>query len=166
MKCFLMLHFMSGNTKAVFEVVDGFSYIHSYFVGGISFFRAAYSSGIGMKVLLRINVDHFSAKRSDTWMITVAYASGFFYGTVPFPIHFGTYEFHGRKPAAQMGSAFLTLHGMKGGIMRIVGNAVIIGSVIESFDFLFVFQKIYAFSKDVFCSRYLYISMESNTSSH
>ncbi len=130
MKRFLIPGFTTGNTKTVFEVVDGFFNIYSDFVGGIPFPGATDGSGISAKVLFRINVDHPSAGRSGAWMITVAYAFGFLCGAVPFPIHFGAYEFHGRKPAAQMGSASLTLHG-KGGVMRTAGNAVIIYGILE-----------------------------------
>ena len=42
-------------------------------------------------------------------MITVAYAFRFLCGAVPFPFHFGAYEFYGRKAAAQMGFASFTL---------------------------------------------------------
>lgn len=64
------------------------------------------------------------------------------------PFHFGEYEFHGRKPAAQMGAS-LVFYG-KGGIMRTAGNAVIIDSVIDSFDFQFVFQRNISFFKGCF----------------
>ena len=41
MKRLLILGFTAGNTKTVFEVVDGFLNIHSDFVGGIPFGRTA-----------------------------------------------------------------------------------------------------------------------------
>ena len=63
-------------------------------------------------------------------------------GAVPFPFHFGAYEFHGRKAAAQMGFASFTLHG-KGGIMGDRGNAVIIESVIRFLRFLVCFSEEY-----------------------
>ena len=46
MKRFLILSFTAGNTKTVFEVVDGFLNIYSDFVGGIPFLCAADGSGI------------------------------------------------------------------------------------------------------------------------
>lgn len=43
-------------------------------------------------------------------MIAVAYKFRFLCDTVPFPFHFGGYEFHGRKPTVQMGFAFPILY--------------------------------------------------------
>ena len=140
MKCFLILRFTPGHTKAIFQVVDGFFYIHAYFVGGIPFFCATDSSGISTKVLFRINVDHSPAGRRSTWMFTMAYAFGLLCGAVPFPFHFGAYEFHGWKAAAQMRFASLTLHG-EGSVLRTAGNPVIINRVIDPFHFQFVFQR-------------------------
>ncbi len=149
MKRFLILRFTPGNTKTVFEMVDRFLNIYSDFIGGIPFICTADCTRIDTKILLRINVDHSSTGRSGTWMITVAYAFRFLCGAVPFPFHFGAYEFHSRKPAAQMGFASLALHG-KGGIMGTAGNAVIIDSVIDSFEFQFVFQRNICFFKGSF----------------
>ncbi len=149
MKCFLILRFTPGNTKAVLKVVDGFFHIYAYFIGGIPFFCAADSSRIGTKVLFRIDVDHSSTGRSCTWIITMAYTFRVLCGAVPFPFHFGAYEFHGRKPTAQMGFAALTLH-WKGSVMRTAGNAVIIDGEIGSFDFQLVFQWNICFFKGRF----------------
>ena len=73
MKRFFILSFTVSNTKAVFEVVDGFLNIHSDFVGGIPFPGAADCSRISAKVLLWINVDHPSTGRCGTRGITMAY---------------------------------------------------------------------------------------------
>ena len=134
MKRFLILSFTAGNTKTVFEVVDGFLNIHSDFVGGIPFPGTTDCSGISAKVLFRINVDHSSTGRCRTRSITMAYTFCFLCDAVPFPFHFGTDKFHGWKDAAQMRSATFPFH-WKGSVMRIIGNAVIIYGVINSFDF-------------------------------
>ena len=73
MKRLLILGFTAGNTKTVFEVVDGFLNIHSDFVGGIPLFGATDCSRISAKVLLWINVDHPSTGRCGTRGITMAY---------------------------------------------------------------------------------------------
>ena len=86
-----------------------FSTFYSDFIGGIPFICTADCTRIGTKILFRINVNHSSTGRSGTWMITVAYAFRFLCGAVPFPFHFGAYEFYGRKAAAQMGFASFTL---------------------------------------------------------
>ena len=103
------LRFTPGNTKTVFEMVNRFLNIYSDFIGGIPFICTADCTRIGTKILFRINVNHSSTGRSGTWMITVAYAFRFLCGAVPFPFHFGAYEFYGRKAAAQMGFASFTL---------------------------------------------------------
>lgn len=61
MKRLLILGFTAGNTKTVFEVVDGFLNIHSDFVGGIPFGRTADRTGIGAQVFLGINIKHPAA---------------------------------------------------------------------------------------------------------
>lgn len=109
MKRFLILRFTPGNTKTVFEMVNRFSTFTLTFIGGIPIICTADCTRIGTKILFRINVNHSSTGRSGTWMITVAYAFRFLCGAVPFPFHFGAYEFYGRKAAAQMGFASFTL---------------------------------------------------------
>ena len=149
MKRFFILSFTAGNTKTVFEVVDGFLNIYSDFVGGIPFRGAADCSGISAKVLFRINVDHSSTGRCCTRSITMAYTFCFLCDAVPFPFHFGADKFHGWKAAAQMGSAPFPFH-WKGSVMRTAGNAVIIYGVIHPFDFEFVFQGNIRFFKGCF----------------
>ena len=63
MKRFFILSFTTGNTKAVFEVINGFFNIYSDFIGGIPFLGAADCSRISAEVLFRINVDHPSTGR-------------------------------------------------------------------------------------------------------
>ena len=146
MKRFLILGFTTGNTKTVFEVVDGFFNIYSDFVGGIPFLGATDCSGISAKVLFWINVDHPSTGRCRTRSITMAYTFCFLCEAVPFPFHFGTDKFHGWKAAAQMGSAPFPFH-WEGSVMRTAGNAVIIYGVIDSFEPEFIFQRDIRFFK-------------------
>ena len=61
MKRLLILGFTAGNTKTVFEVVDGFLNIHSDFVGGIPFGRTADRTRICAQVFLGINIKHPAA---------------------------------------------------------------------------------------------------------
>ena len=46
MERFLILGFAPGNAETILEMMDGFFYIHPYFVGGIPFLCAADGSGI------------------------------------------------------------------------------------------------------------------------
>ena len=149
MKRLLILGFTTGNTKTVFEVVDGFFNIYSDFAGGIPFPGATDCPGISAEVLFRINVDHPSTGRCRTRSITMAYAFCFLCDAVPFPFHFGTDKFHGWKAAAQMGSAPFPFH-WEGSVMRTAGNAVIIYSVIDSFEPEFIFQRNIRFFKGCF----------------
>lgn len=45
MERFLILCFPSGHTKAVLEIVDGFFYSHSDFIGAVPFLRDPGSTG-------------------------------------------------------------------------------------------------------------------------
>ncbi len=110
MKRLLILGFTAGNTKTVFEVVDGFLNIHSDFVGGIPLGRTADRTRIGAQVLFRINVDHSSTGRCCTRRATMTYTFCFLCDAVPFPFHFGTDKFHGWKAAAQMRFASFPFH--------------------------------------------------------
>ena len=58
-------------------------------------------TGKGTEILFWINVNHSSAGRGGTWIITVAYPALQFIGRIVFSFHFGTYKFHGRKFASQ-----------------------------------------------------------------
>lgn len=111
MKRFLILSFTTGNTKAVFEVIDGFFNIYSDFIGGIPFLGAADCSRISAEVLFRINVDHPSTGRCCTRSITMTYTFGFVCDAVPFPFHFGADKFHGWKTTAQMRFTSFPFHG-------------------------------------------------------
>lgn len=99
-ECFLILCFTPGNTKAVLKVLNGFFYIYPGFICGVPFRCAADSPRISTEVLFRTDVNHSSAGRCCTGVVTMAYAFGFLCNAVPFPFHFGTDKFHGWKPAA------------------------------------------------------------------
>lgn len=64
---FLILGFTAGNTKTVFEVVDGFLNIYPDLVGGIPFLGAADGSQISAKVPLPF---HFGTDKFHGWKIT------------------------------------------------------------------------------------------------
>lgn len=140
MKSFFILCLTTCNTKTVFKVVNGFFYIYTYFVCGIPFFRITNTSGVSTKIFFRVDVNHSSAGRSCAWVITMAYTLGFLSSNVPFPFHFWTDEFHSWKSATQMGFASFTLHWKKG-IMWTTGNAFVIDSIINPFNFQLVFQR-------------------------
>lgn len=140
MKSFFVLCLTTCNTKTVFEVVNGFFYIYTYFVSGISFFRITNTSWVSTKIFFRVDVDHSSAGRSCAWVITMAYTLGFLSSTVPFPFHFRTDEFHSGKSATQMRFASFTLH-WKRWIMWTTGNTFVIDSIINPFNFQLVFQR-------------------------
>ena len=99
MERFFILCLTPRNTETVFEVVNGFFYIHTDFVGGIPFIRAADSYRVSTEVLFRINVDHSSAG-GCTGILTMADTFRFFCCFVIFPFHLGTNKLHGRKAAA------------------------------------------------------------------
>lgn len=140
MQSFFVLRFTSCDAEAVFKVVDGFFNIYAYFISGIPIFCTTDRSGICTKILLRINVDHSSTGRCCTWVITMAYTFWFLCDVVPFPFHLRADKFHGRNSTAQMGFASFTLH-QKWRVMWTTGDAVFVDSIINAFDFQFVFQR-------------------------
>ena len=99
-KSLFVLCFTSGNTKTVFEMIDGFFNIYTYFISGSPVISATDTSRISTKILFRIDVNHPSAERGCTWIITVTDTLGFLGNIVPFPFHFRTDKFHGWKSAA------------------------------------------------------------------
>ena len=102
MKRSFILGFTSGNTKTVFEMVDGFLNRYSDFVGGIPFIRTADCTRIGTQIFLRIKINHPAAGRFRTGIIAMADTltfTGFF---IIYPFHFWAYKLHGRESAAQM----------------------------------------------------------------
>ena len=100
MKRFLILGFTPGNTKTVFEMVDGFLNISSDFVGGVPFIRTTDCTGIGTQVFLRIKIKHPAAGRFRTGIIAMADTLAFTSFLIVYPFHFGAYELHGRESAA------------------------------------------------------------------
>ena len=125
MKRFLILGFTPGNTKTVFEMVDGFLNISSDFVGGVPFIRTTDCTGIGTQVFLRIKIKHPAAGRFRTRIIAMADTPAFTSFLIIYPFHFGAYELHGRESAAQMGFAPFPFH-RQGRIFGTAGNAIFI----------------------------------------
>lgn len=102
MECFLILGLTSGNTETVFEMVDGFFHIHTYFVGGVPFLRAQESAGISPKILFRVNIEHPAAGGMRAGIFTMVATSAFSGLLIVSPFHFRAYKLHGGKPAAKM----------------------------------------------------------------
>ena len=125
MKRFLILGFTPGNTKTVFEMVDGFLNIPSDFVGGIPFIRTADCTRVGTQIFLRIKINHPAAGRFCTRIIAMADTLTFTRFLIIYPFHFGTYELHGRESAAQMGFTAFPFH-RQGRIFGTAGNAIFI----------------------------------------
>ena len=63
MECFLVLRFASGNTKAVFKVMDGAFHSCPDVISIVPFGCATQDAGIGSEVFFRIEIDHPSARR-------------------------------------------------------------------------------------------------------
>ena len=125
MKRFLILGFTPGNTKTVFEMVDGFLNRYSDFVGGVPFIRTTDCTRVGTQIFLRIKIKHPAAGRFRTRIIAMADTPAFTSFLIISPFHFGAYELHGRESAAQMGFAPFPLH-RQGRIFGTAGNAIFI----------------------------------------
>lgn len=123
MESFLILGFTSGDTETVFEMADGFFYVHTYFIGGVPFIRIPESARVCPQILFRINIKHPAAGGIRAWIFTMADTPAFPGPLIVFPFHFRAYKLHGRKPAAQMGSAPFPFH-RKGGIFWTAGDPV------------------------------------------
>ena len=63
MECFLVLSFASGNTKAVFKVIDGAFHSCPDFISIVPFGCATQGAGICPQVFFWIDIDHPSARR-------------------------------------------------------------------------------------------------------
>lgn len=97
MKSSFVLCFTVSNAETIFEMIDRFFNIYTDFVSFFPFLRSPFYAGISTEIFLRIDIDHSSAGRSGTWIVTVAYPAFRLVGRVVFPFHFGTYKFHSRK---------------------------------------------------------------------
>ena len=128
MKRFFILGFTPGNTKTVFEMIDGFLNISPDFVGGVPFIRTTDCTGVGTQVFLRIKIKHPAAGRLRTRIIAMADTLTFTSFLIIYPSHFGAYELHGRESAAQMGFTPFPLH-WKCGIMRTARNPIFVEGV-------------------------------------
>ncbi len=137
-QCFFVLCFASCQAKTILEVVNGFFYIPPDFISRIPFGCPPDGSRISTEVLLRVNVDHSSARRGCARMVTVTDTMGFFCNFIPFPFHFRTDKFHGWKPTAQMGFTAFLFHG-KGRVFRATGDTLRINGIIDLLNFKLVF---------------------------
>lgn len=131
---------MSGNTKAVLQMVNGFFNIDPDFVCGIPFLCPADCSRVSTEVLFRININHSSTGRGCAWVAAEADTARFLGCAVSHPFHFGADEFHGWEPAAQMGPASLAFH-WHGRNVWTAGDSFCIYGVINSFQFELIFQR-------------------------
>ena len=68
-KCILVLGFTSGQTEAVFYVIDRPLHICPGFVGLVPFVSPPHNAWIGTEIFLRISVNHPAAGRCGTWGI-------------------------------------------------------------------------------------------------
>ena len=75
MKRCLILGITIRNAETIFEMVDCLFNIYTELVSIPPFLLAAFYPRIGTKVLFRINVDHSSAGRGCTWILTMTYAT-------------------------------------------------------------------------------------------
>jgi len=83
-------------TQTVFEVVDGFFNVYTDFICFFPFCRTPFHSGIGTKILFRINVNHPPTGRCCAGIITMAYTAVCFICFIVFPFHFRADKFHRR----------------------------------------------------------------------
>ena len=121
MQCLFILRFASGNTEAVFKMIDGFLNVYSYFISGCPFVCIPDSAWIGTEIFLRINVNHSATGRSSTGIVTMtdtAFGLGFL---IVFPFHFGTDKLHRRQTASEMCLASFPAH-RKGRIVWTAGS--------------------------------------------
>ena len=125
MECFLILGLTSGDTETVFEMVDGFFHIPTYFVGGVPFLRTPESAGISPKILFRVNIEHPAAGGIRAGIFTMADTPAFSGLLIVFPFHFRAYKLHGGKPAAKMRFTPFPFH-RKGGIFWTAGDPVFV----------------------------------------
>ena len=99
-KCLFILSSATGYTETVLDVIDGFFHIYTDFVCTIPFFRATGNTGICTKILFRIDVNHASAGRSGTGIITKADTMIGFCFLIVYPLHFRADELHGGNAAS------------------------------------------------------------------
>lgn len=105
MECFLILGLTSSDTETVFEMVDGFFHIHTYFVGGVPFLRTPESAGISPKILFRINIEHPAAGGIRAGIFTMAGTPAFSGLLIVFPFYFRAYSFGFYADSGKNGSS-------------------------------------------------------------
>lgn len=67
---FLVLGFTSGQTEAVFQVIDRPFQTGSGLVNLVPFISSSRNAWIGTKIFLRINVNHSATGGRGTWVVT------------------------------------------------------------------------------------------------
>ena len=106
-KCILVLGFTSGQTEAVFYVIDRPLHICPGFVGLVPFVSPPHNAWIGTEIFLRISVNHPAAGRCGTWGITFTDPVVFSGSRILFPNNFGTDEFVSCDPAFKFTGPFI-----------------------------------------------------------
>ena len=110
-------------------MVNGFFYIYANLISRNPVLCSTGSTGIGTKILFRINIEHPPAGGIRAGIFTVADTLRLFGRLVILPFHLGTDKLHRGKPATQMGSAPFPSH-RKGRIFRTAWDAVFIQGAI------------------------------------
>ena len=105
MECFLILGLTSGDTETVFEMVDGFFHIHTYFIGGDPFLRTPESAGISPEILFRVYIEHPAAGGIRAGIFTMADTPAFSGLLIVFPFHFRAYSFGFYADSGKNGSS-------------------------------------------------------------
>ena len=95
MECLFIPGSALCKTETVFEVIDGFFNIYTDLIGGSPFLCIPDGTRVCTEIFFRIDVDHPSAGRIRTGILTVADPPLGFVLFVVFPFHFGAYELHG-----------------------------------------------------------------------
>lgn len=132
MKRFPVLGSASGQSKAVFEVVNGAFHGSPYLIGLIPLGSSAQSAGIRPQVLLRIDVDHPAAGRRRARIFTLADTMVFPSGGILLPPNFWTDKFITDNATFEFADPF-RFHG-KGGIPGTAGDTVRIDRIVRVFQ--------------------------------
>lgn len=132
MKRFLVLGPASGQSKAVFEVVDGAFDGSPDLIGLISLGSTSQSGGIRPQVLLRIDVDHPAAGRRRARIFALADTMVFPGGGILLPPNFWTDKFITDNATFEFADTF-RFYG-KGGIPGTAVDTVSIDRIVRVFQ--------------------------------
>ena len=131
-KCILVLGFTSGQTEAVFYVIDRPLHICPGFVGLVPFVSPPHNAWIGTEIFLRISVNHPAAGRCGTWVIAMTNPLVFTGVRVLLPFDFWTHKFVSCNTAFEFGCAFI-FH-WKCFVVWTAGNAIGIQWIVRIFE--------------------------------